>query len=201
MIEAAAVERRFSASQIIVICKERANRLFVVSEGCLNYSSVTDDGREILLGRLVPGDAFGIATFLSEPGCYLGTAKAVCDTTVFFWDYRLIRQLATAYPRLAENGMRIALRSVALHVERHVALVSKSARERVACALARLGTRGGRVLPTGIEVDIKNEDLASLADVSLFTASRLVTLWERKGILEKSRGRVLIRSPERLLAA
>ena len=57
------------------------------------------------------------------------------------------------------------------------------------------------MLPSGIEIDIKNEDLASLADISFFTASRLLKEWERKGVVEKSRGKVLIRRPEKLLAA
>lgn len=61
--------------------------------------------------------------------------------------------------------------------------------------------RAGRVLSSGIEVDINNEDLASLADVNFFTASRLLKVWERMGIVEKSRGKVLIRRPEKLLAA
>jgi CRP-like cAMP-binding protein len=56
------------------------------------------------------------------------------------------------------------------------------------------------MVPSGVEVDVKNVELASLADVSSFTASRLLQEWERKGAVEKSRGKVLIRSPEKLLA-
>jgi len=51
-----------------------------------------------------------------------------------------------------------------------------------------------------LRADIKNEDLASLADVSFFTASRFLQSWERKGAVHKSRGKVLIRCPEKLLA-
>jgi len=51
-----------------------------------------------------------------------------------------------------------------------------------------------------VEVDIKNQDLASLADVSFFTASRLLNVWDRDGVVEKSRGKIVIRSPEKLLA-
>src|SRR6185295_6018285 len=103
---------------------------------------------------------------------YLCTAKAARETETLFWDYRIMRQLALAYPQLAENALRIALHTITLHADRHIALISKSARKRVAAVLARLGARTGRVLPSGIEVDINNEDLASLADVNLFTASR-----------------------------
>ena len=39
-------------------------------------------------------------------------------------------------------------------------------------------------------------------DVSFFTASpRVLKSWGRKGVVEKSRGKVIIQSPEKLLAA
>jgi CRP/FNR family transcriptional regulator, nitrogen oxide reductase regulator len=55
------------------------------------------------------------------------------------------------------------------------------------------------VRPTGVELSIMNEDLAGLANVSAFTASRLLKEWERQGIVQKSRGKVCILSPESLL--
>jgi CRP-like cAMP-binding protein len=201
VIKAAAAERKFGQSEIIVRSEEPSIRLFLVKKGWVNYSFLTSEGREILLGRLSPGDVFGVAAFLSEPAYHFGTAKAVNDTEVLTWEHLLIRELAKAYPRLAENALAIALRSVTFHAERHIGLVSKTARERIAWALKVLGTRVGRVHSAGVEIDIKNEDLASLADVNLFTASRILQLWERKGVLAKSRGRVLIRFPEKLFAA
>ena len=45
----------------------------------------------------------------------------------------------------------------------------------------------------------RNEQLASLADVSTFPASRLLQRWERDGVITKSRGIVHIICPEKLL--
>jgi CRP-like cAMP-binding protein len=93
------------------------------------------------------------------------------------------------------------LRYLALYAKRHIGLVSNTAQERLAYALSSVGTRTGHVVPKGVEVDIKNEDLASLADISSFAASRILQGWDRKGVVEKRRGKVIIRSPEKLLAA
>ena len=43
-----------------------------------------------------------------------------------------------------------------------------------------------------------NEELADEANVNPFTVSRLLSDWQRKGILTKRRGKVLLRSPQRL---
>lgn len=201
VILAAAVRRNLEASQIIIRTNEPATRLFLVKSGSVDFYVLTEEGREILLRRLSPGSVFGVAAFLSEPTGYMGTARTVCESSILIWDHRVIHQLAQSYPRLTENALRTALRYLALYAKRHIGLVSNMAQERLACALSSLGSRTGHALPSGVEVDINNEDLASLADVSLFTASRLLKDWERKGVVEKSRGKVLIRCPEKLLAA
>jgi DNA-binding transcriptional regulator YhcF (GntR family) len=44
-----------------------------------------------------------------------------------------------------------------------------------------------------------NEHLARMANVSPFTASRQLKDWERRGIIKKSRGKIVIVAPEALL--
>jgi CRP/FNR family transcriptional regulator, nitrogen oxide reductase regulator len=51
----------------------------------------------------------------------------------------------------------------------------------------------------GIELNIRNEELANEANITIFTASRFLSEWQRKGILTKSRGKVVLRSPETLM--
>ncbi|HTX14681.1 MAG TPA: Crp/Fnr family transcriptional regulator [Candidatus Baltobacteraceae bacterium] len=201
IILAAAEERNFKKFYTIIRTREPATHLFLLKTGCVDFYILTEQGREILLRRLLPGSVFGVDAFLSDPAGYMGTAKTVTDSEVLIWNHRVIQHLARTYPRLAQNALRTALRYLASYARRHIGLVSNTARERLAWALSRLGSRAGHLLPEGVEVRVRNEDLASLADVSIFTASRILKDWERKGIVDKSRGRVLIRCPEKLLAA
>jgi CRP-like cAMP-binding protein len=200
-IEAAAVRREFKPSQVIVRANEPGKKLYLIVTGCVDYHVTTETGLEILLRRLAAGDVFGVASFLSKPIGYLGTAKAVRHVDVLEWRDHVVRQLARTYPQLVENALRTALRYLALYAMRHIGLVSNTAQERLACALSGLGSRTGHAVGAGLEVDVKNEDLASLADVSFFTVSRVLKNWERNGIVEKHRAKIIIRSPEKLLAA
>jgi len=199
-ILSAAVRRRFEALETVIEAAGPATHLFVVRAGSANYFLVSETGHRILLRRMVPGNAFGVAAFISPQSNYLGTATAVHTLEVLTWEHRLIRGLARAYPRLLDNALRIALHYIAVYAERHARLVSCTASERLACALTSLADRMGHPLPAGVEVDVKNDDLASLADVSPFTTSRLLNEWERRGAVEKARGKVLIRCPEKLVA-
>jgi CRP-like cAMP-binding protein len=200
-IMGAATKRMFESSEVIIRASEPATCLFLVKTGSVDFHVVTNEGRGILLRRLVPGDVFGVGAFLEKPLGYLGMAKSVRKSEVLAWEHTVVRRLAKAYPRLPENALRTVLRYIALYAERHIRFVSKPAEERLACVLTSLGTRAGRLLPSGMEIEIKNEDLASLADISFFTATRFLKAWERKGAVKKSRGKVIIRSPEKLVAA
>jgi CRP-like cAMP-binding protein len=200
-ISTVAAKRTYEEHQTIIRAEDSAANLFAVETGCVDYFVPTNDGRELLLHRLVPGEAFGYAAFVTEPMGYLGTAKAVRKTETLIWERRVAHQLATAYPRFAENGFHASLRYIALYAKRHIRLVSNSAQERVAYALTNLGSRSGHILPDGVEVDIKNEDLASLADVNFFTVSHILRAWEQQNVVSKSRGKILIRCPEKMLAA
>ncbi len=199
-ILATAVRRRYEASETIIEGDDPATNLFVVRAGSADYFVLSKAGHRILVRRMLTGNVFGVAAFLAEPANYLGTVTAVQTVEVMTWEHRTVRGLTRAYPRLLENAFRIALHYIAVYAQRHVRLVSSTASERLASALTGLADRMGHPQPAGMEVDVKNNDLASLADVSPFTTSRLLKEWERKGAVEKARGKVLIRSAEKLIA-
>jgi CRP/FNR family transcriptional regulator, nitrogen oxide reductase regulator len=201
IIFSAGVVRRYGPRSVIIRADEPALHLFYLQAGHVNFHRVAEDGRQILLGRLVPTDVFGLGSFVADGIRYIGTAETVNDSEVVVWERAHVRRLAATYSLLAENAFRIVLHYVSHFAKRHISLVSNTAEERLAYTLARVGARAGHMTPDGLEVDIKNEDLASLADISIFTASRLLKRFERKGALEKHRGAVFIHSPEKLLVA
>jgi CRP/FNR family transcriptional regulator, nitrogen oxide reductase regulator len=199
-ILAAAAKRKFKALETIIRADGEATHMIMVRKGFVDFFVLTEKGQDVLVRRFVPGDVFGIASLLHEPLGYLGTASAVSDVEVLAWDQRDAARIARAYPRFSQNAFRLALRYIAIYAHRHTSLVFDTAQERLAYALTSTASRAGATLPTGVEVNIRNEDLASLADISIFTACRLMKKWERMGAVDKSRGRVLIRCPEKLLA-
>jgi len=201
MISEASSVRSFSLGDTIIRAEEPASALFLIEDGSVDYYILTADGRKILLQRLSVYDCFGVAAFLYEPIGYLGTAEAALDVRVRTWDHQAVKRFASKYPRLADNALRVSLQAISLYARRHVTLVTDSAQERVVSALTKIGARSGHVLSSGIEILIKNEDLASLADVGFFTVSRILQKWQRSGAIHKTRGKVVIRAPEKMLAA
>jgi CRP-like cAMP-binding protein len=137
-------------------------------------------------------------SLLPNPAPYLVSTEMVRDSLVLVWDRATIQGLVARYPRLAVNALSTASEYLALCIATHVAMTCHNARERLAEVLVNL-TRGiGQSAPGGIELDVTNEELANAANITPFTASRILSEWQRNGVLVKRRGKVLLRSPERL---
>ena len=64
--------------------------------------------------------------------------------------------------------------------------------------LTNIGRAVGQKVAGGIELVISNEELASAAAVTQYDASRFINDWQRSGALDKSRGKILLRSPDSL---
>jgi len=115
------------------------------------------------------------------------------------WSRSTIRSLSERYPRLIDNALLISFDYLTFYGAAHTSLISNSAPQRLARLLANLADGIGQKVPGGVELDIRNEELANEAHISLFTASRLLNAWQREGFLVKRRGKVLLRFPDRLL--
>jgi CRP-like cAMP-binding protein len=198
-ILAAAHVRRVDAKHAIIAAGQKGTHFFLLRAGKARYYKVTETGQEVLLHWLVPGDVFGLVTLLKHPPAYMGTGEALTKCEVLVWEHATMRKLATTYPQLAENGLRIVLHYLKGCVDRHMSLVTKTAEQRLADTLLELGDRAGHAHSEGVEIQVTNEQLSSLADISLFTASRLLSGWEREGTVSKGRGKVLVHTPEALV--
>lgn len=195
---AASTPRRFVANSVVTNQGDPADYFFLLKEGCAKHFFITEEGRRVLLLWVVAGDVFGGLALLPQPSSYLFSTEVVKDSCAFVWGRSEIRNLVARHPRLQENALSIASDYLAWFHASHMALISHTARQRFARVLTSLANGIGRKVSGGIELDITNEELANAANVTPFTASRLMSEWQRNGAVSKSRGSVVLRDPKRL---
>ena len=199
VILAAAKQRHFASNSVVVNQGNPADHLFLLTRGRARFFFNTQEGKKVILLWLTPGEIFGGAALLSTPSMYLVSTETLKDCSMLVWDRATLRNLAGRYPRLLENALLIAYDYLAWYVADHVALTSHTARQRLAGVLVCLAQTIGEKVSGGFEFDATNEELAGAANVTPFTASRLLSQWQDNGAVLKHRGKVLLRSPERLL--
>jgi CRP/FNR family transcriptional regulator, nitrogen oxide reductase regulator len=197
-ILAAGTQQRFSANSVIHNQGYPAQHLFLLLTGRVRRFFLTEDGEKVMLLRVPAGEIFGDATVLAKPAEYLVSSEAIINSNTLVWSRSTIRGFCQQYPRLVENALLISFDYLAAYRAIHASLICNSAPQRLARVLGTLAAGIGQKVPGGVELDIRNEELANEANISLFTASRLLSAWQREGILVKSRGKVLLRFPYRL---
>jgi CRP-like cAMP-binding protein len=194
-----AQSRRVSSHSTLFSGGSRATHLFLLTGGRARFYTLTKSGEELTLLWAVPGHLLGLAVILPNPPAYMASVETMTPCELLGWDHATAHKLCLRYPQLTENGLRMALGYLRKYMDRHVSLVSKSAEFRLAEVVANLAVQAGEVHPAGVEIGITNEHLSSLSDVSPFTASRVLSQWEREGKVSKLRGRIIVRAPESLM--
>lgn len=179
---------------------DAADHLFLLAKGRARFFSITEDGKKLIVLWITPGEIFGGRALLLTPSTYLVSTEAVKQSWVMVWKRSAIRGLAARLPRLLDNAILEASDFVAGQLASYMSLTSHDARQRLIHVLTTLAPRIGREVSEGVEIDVTNEELANAANVTLFTASRLLSELQRKGALAKRRGKVLVHSSERLLS-
>jgi CRP-like cAMP-binding protein len=198
IVPAAGNELHFRANSVVVHQRDPAEYMFVLTNGRARHFYMTEQGEKLLLFWLTPGEVFGGAALMSKPSPYIVSTETVKDSSVLAWDRNTLRRLVTRYPILIDNAVLIGYDHFDWYVASHKALSCHTARQRLGQVLVSAAQIIGQKVPDGIEVDVTNEELASAANVTPFTVSRALNEWQRNHIVKKLRGKVLLRSPERL---
>lgn len=147
-----------------------------------------------------PGNIFG-AVGLFTDGCYPADAAAVSDTLEASWSQPALLGLMTRYPQIAINAVHVIGQRLQEMQNRMRELATQLAERRIAYALARLAQQSGHSTAggTAIPFPLCRKHVADVAGTTLHTASRILTRWEKAGLLVSQRRRLTIRNPSELL--
>ena len=198
LIMAAARVRRVPAKSVVTYQGEPADHLLLLWKGRARYFFETPNGKKLIMMWITPGHTFGGAALLPRPSTYLLSTETVRDSLLLVWDGTTIRGFARRFPQLLENAAGTAVDYLSWYIAAHAALCSQSARQRLASVLLGCTASMGERVSGGLEFDITNEELANAANITLYTASRILSQWQRTGAISKRRGKIVVRSTQRL---
>lgn len=192
-------QQRCLARSVITNQGHPANNLFLILTGATRSFFLTQTGQKLHVLSYRAGEAFGGMAVIERASEYIVSTEAMKDSYLLVWDRATIRRLILRYPKMMDNALSIASEYLNVTIATQVALSCHSARQRLAETLVQMASGVGRRVEGGIELKVPNDELASAANITTFTASRIISEWQREGLLKKGRGKVLLPFPERLL--
>ena len=196
---ARASSRRLPAGAAAFEQGETATAFFLLLHGRLKVTQVTPDGQQVMVRVVHPGDLFGFARALNRPD-YPGTARAAVDSVIVSWPMSDWDAVVETNPRLALNAMQTIGQRLD---EAHTRLREMSTQEveqRVAHAVLRLAEKAGRPEAAGTRIDfpITRQDIAEMTGTTLHTVSRILSMWESRGLVEGGRQKLTVIDAEGL---
>ncbi len=180
---------------------DQATVFYLLIQGEAKLTQVTSEGHQMLVRFARPGECFGVIAALRD-AVYTLSAQAVDDCLALAWDGESVARLMERYPRISLNVLELIAGYYRRLLDRTQELVTERVERRVARTLLRLARQAGQKTEDGVLIGLplSREDLAEMTGTTLYSVSRILSRWERQGLVEAGRGWVLIRHPHALVA-
>ncbi|MFD0860524.1 Crp/Fnr family transcriptional regulator [Roseovarius aquimarinus] len=195
-----ATSRRYDQGVAIFDEGAQADRFYMLLDGYVRVVRITPTGEQVTSLHIPAGQLLGIAKAIGRDS-YPATALTATESIVLSWPTRLWETFVREYDGFATETYKTLGHRVGEMNTRIVELATQQVEQRVANALLRLINQTGRKVEGGIEIDfpITRQDLSELTATTLHTVSRLLSGWEKRGLVESKRKRIKVTNPHALV--
>jgi CRP/FNR family transcriptional regulator, nitrogen oxide reductase regulator len=193
--------RRVERGGIIFRAGRPAEMIGVLAAGRIKVVRETEDGREVILRMILPGEIFGAAGAWGE-SVYPASAIALEDSVVLRLTTAEFSALMAQHAPLALAVVRELGGRLREAEGRIRELQTERVERRIARVLLRLANKTGVKTSEGIEIGVplSRQDLADLVGSTLSTVSRTLSGWDQQGLIVAARERVVLVKPHLLVA-
>lgn len=179
---------------------ESAVNIILVNQGQLKLTKLNEQGKEVILRYVGTGELTAAVAVLKH-WHYPVTAEAIEETVVTLWDKSTITRLMQNYPAVTANLLNIILERIDDLQDRYLEVCTEHVNQRIARSLLRIMRRAGIKTQSGIKIDIplSRQNIADYSGTTLYTVSRTLSAWEKKGWIKSGREQIVITNPHALI--
>lgn len=182
---------RCEKDAVIFYQGDPCDRIWLVYQGRVKIVHLDEDGREVILEIISPGEVFGGAVlfFPTHPA----TARAMEEATLASFSSEIYAKFLLDHPQVSLKLLRM-LGARHLSMLNMQTLAGERVERRMAHILYKLATRLGRPDPQGtiITLPLSRQDLADMACTTLETAIRTISRFNKEGLIATRRGGYLV---------
>ena len=189
------IERSIEEGEFFFFQGDPADYLYVLISGRAKLMQTNPAGQQVNLRTISESQMFGALGAVREGATYPATAQALENSTALALKSEYLHELMKTRPYLSFDLMKLMTGYIQEMQERYRELATEKVERRIARSLLRLASQMGIKNQGGIELTFTRQDLAEMSGTTLYTVSRVLSDWERQGLVEAGRERVLIRNP------
>jgi CRP-like cAMP-binding protein len=179
-----------------------ATYLYVLMSGRAKLLQTSPVGQQVNLRIINEWQMFGALGAVREDATYPATAQALQPSTALAIESSFLKEMLKTRPHLNINLMQLMTSYIMEMQERYRELATERVERRIAMTVLRLAGQIGRRTDgpeMTVELPLSRQDVAEASGTTIYTVSRVLADWERRGLVEAGRERVLIRNPHGLV--
>jgi CRP/FNR family transcriptional regulator, nitrogen oxide reductase regulator len=152
-------------------------------------------GQQVNLRTIHKWEMFGALGAVRDNAMYPASAQALEHSTALALKSDYFHEFVQAHPDISFGLMKLMTGYIQEMQERYRELATEKVERRLARTLLRLAAQMGvKNADGGIELAFTRQELAEMSGTTLFSASRVLSEWEKRGVVESGRERVVIRN-------
>ncbi|MEQ5836846.1 fumarate/nitrate reduction transcriptional regulator Fnr [Marinobacter sp. NFXS9] len=168
--------------------KDPFKACYAVRSGAVKTYIIADSGEEQITGFYLPGEIIGLDSM--GPEGYSCSAKALERSSFCEIPFNRLEELATRIPSLQHHFFQLMSQEIKNSHNLSLLLSKNSAEERIATLLLSLSSRFSRrrLSATNLILPMPRHDIANYLGLAVETVSRVMTRFQRQGLID-SHGR------------
>ena len=181
---------------------DEATYLYILTTGQVKLMQSNPNGQQVNLRTIYPWQMFGaLGAVRTDGATYPAAAQTLEDSTALAIPSLFLRSMLETRPYLSIDLMNLMTTYIQEMQARYRELATEKVEQRVANALVRLAGQAGikSQKEAGIELSFSRQDVAEMTGTTLYTVSRLLSDWERKGIIKTGREKIIVLKPHDLV--
>ena len=185
---------RYPATTEIYAKGSPGNSMMLVLRGTAKMSSVSAEGKEIVLNIMNPGDLFGEIALL-DGGERSADAVAMTDCELLVLNRRDFMPILEHRADICMMLLRILCQRLRQTSEQVEDVLFRHLESRVAKALLHLAERAGLQAVSGapVELHVSQRELGNFAGGSRESVNKILQSWHKAGWIELGKGSIVIR--------
>lgn len=193
-IAKAAQDVQFSRRETIFRQDDPVRFVYVIAKGTVKVTQLSEGGKEVILRVDRRGSLIDDLTDVSL--VHLSSAQAIHACDILAWDAFTFDDLARRFPVIHRNATSIMLGRLRMIEQRFCDVATQRVPQRLARLLIQLA--GQTTAGVHDPITLSREELSQMTGTSLFTVSRLLSLWAELDILTVDRKTVVIENRPQL---
>lgn len=195
------ITRSIEESSFFFFQGDMAEYLYILTSGQVKLMQSNPNGQQVNLRTLYAWQMFGALGAVRAEATYPASAQALENSTALAIPSKFLHSMLETRPYLSFDLMKLMTSYIQEMQARYRELATERVEQRVANALIRLAGQSGvkSKKEAGIELSFSRQDVAEMTGSTLYTISRLLSDWERQGIIKTGREKIQIIKPHDLV--